>query len=63
MKFNKKTRARIGLISSLIICIYGVYGLVTKDSISNLSFIPIILAAGGFIGFIGGIVEIRKMEK
>ncbi|MGY0691841.1 hypothetical protein ACW2QC_03500 [Virgibacillus sp. FSP13] len=62
-KFSKKTRMLIGIVANLVICIYGVYGLVTENSISNVSFIPVILAVGGFIGFVGGIVELRKMEK
>lgn len=52
----------IGLISSLIICIFGVYGLMAQKPISSLSFVPIIFAVGGFIGFIGNIIELKKMN-
>ncbi|MEN1969084.1 hypothetical protein WMZ97_13545 [Lentibacillus sp. N15] len=57
---NRKMKTWLGLIASLLICSYGVYGLVTKDSISSLSFVPIILAVGGFISLIASVMELKK---
>ncbi|MGG4264529.1 hypothetical protein [Peribacillus simplex] len=51
----------IGLISCFVLFILGVYGLIVAPRSGPL-FIPIILAVGGFIGIIGNIIEIKKMN-
>ncbi|MEN0651384.1 hypothetical protein NSQ82_20630 [Caldifermentibacillus hisashii] len=60
---NKKTRAIIGLIGSLIICFFGVYRLVVEvPSPVNSLIIPIVFATAGFIGCIGNLVNIKKLS-
>jgi len=47
----------ISLISCLILCVFGVYSLITASA----SVIPAVLfTIGGFIGFIDGIYEIKN---
>ncbi|MFC4559191.1 hypothetical protein ACFO3D_13410 [Virgibacillus kekensis] len=57
---NRSTRAFLGLVGSIILCGYGVYGLLTGYPISNLSFIPLLLAVGGLIGCVGNVIELKK---
>ncbi|WP_161493849.1 hypothetical protein [Virgibacillus necropolis] len=57
---NKSIRVIIGLIGSLIICFFGVYGLMAEDPISSVSFFPIILAVGGVIGLIVNVIDLIK---
>lgn len=61
-EISKRVRVIVGLIGSLILCIWGVYGLISETPISTLSFIPILFAVGGFVGFIGGIIELKKVN-
>ncbi|OMC82726.1 hypothetical protein BK130_03640 [Viridibacillus sp. FSL H8-0123] len=54
---NKRVRVMISLISCLILCVFGVYSLITASA----SVIPAVLfTIGGFIGFIDGIYEIKN---
>jgi hypothetical protein len=57
---NKKTKVMIGLISCLIICLFGVYRLMTEASLSGSLFVPILFAVGGFVGLIGNTMELKK---
>lgn len=59
---NKKIRVIISLISCLVICIFGLYRIVGDYPNSTTLLIPIILIIGGFIGFIGNIIELKKMN-
>lgn len=56
---NKRIRAIIGTTCSLVLCIFGIYSLITASS----SVIPAVLfAIGGFIGFIGSVIELKNMD-
>lgn len=55
---NKKVKVIISIVSCLILFLFGVYRLITEYPDTQL--IPIIFAIGGFIGFIGGIMELKK---
>jgi hypothetical protein len=57
----KKLRAIVGSVSCLILSGYGIYRLVAGNPYSSSLTVPIILAVGGFIGFIGGLIEIKKI--
>jgi hypothetical protein len=61
-EINKKTKVIIGLISCFIICLFGVYRLMTEASSSSSLFVPILFAVGGFIGLIGNTMELKKMK-
>ncbi|MFG6115858.1 hypothetical protein ACGTN9_11750 [Halobacillus sp. MO56] len=56
---RKRLRVKIGLVSNLIICIWGVYRMFSENA---LAFIPVILAVGGVIGFIASIYELKKIN-
>jgi succinate-acetate transporter protein len=58
VEFNKKVRVMVGLVGCFLLCMNGLYHLTT----GSLWFVPIILAIGGFIGCIEGIIEWRKMD-
>lgn len=55
---NGKTRGIVGLISSLGLTIFGTYHILYEASQTNWTYW--LLAVGGFIGFIGGLWELRK---
>jgi lipopolysaccharide export LptBFGC system permease protein LptF len=57
---SRKVRVIISIISCFILFILGVFTLVVGES--NSPFVPTLLAIGGFIGFLGGLVEIKKMN-
>ncbi|KAB2328311.1 hypothetical protein F7731_25805 [Cytobacillus depressus] len=60
---DKKTKVMIGLIGSLIICLFGVYRLVVEvPSTDHSLFIPILFSVSGFIGVIGNIIELKKVN-
>jgi hypothetical protein len=61
-KMNKKTKVMIGLIGCLMICLFGVYRLMTEVMSSGSFFVPILFAVGGFIGIIGNTIELKKMN-
>jgi uncharacterized membrane protein len=58
--FKIKPRIVIGLIGSLIVCVYGVYRLFLETPSSNSLGIPIIFAISGLIGIIGFSIKLRK---
>ncbi|WP_147422011.1 hypothetical protein [Salipaludibacillus neizhouensis] len=61
---NKKTKGLIGLIGSLIVCLFGVYRLITETpSTVSLLIIPIVFAVTGFIGVIGNLITLKKLNK
>ncbi|WP_047154898.1 hypothetical protein [Aneurinibacillus tyrosinisolvens] len=49
---NKKAKVMIGLLSCVIICLFGIYRLMTEASSSNSLFVPLLFAVTGFIGLI-----------
>jgi hypothetical protein len=55
---KKKVRVLIGLISCLILLISGLSWLIT--GFPN-TYIPVLFTVGGFIGFIGGVLELKKL--
>nr|WP_226641610.1 hypothetical protein [Mesobacillus subterraneus] len=57
---SKKKRVLISLISCFILCIWGVFTLFVGNH--NTPFVPALLAIGGFIGLVGGVVELKKMN-
>jgi ABC-type antimicrobial peptide transport system permease subunit len=60
---NKKTRAKIGLIGSLIICLFGVYRLLVEFPIDiSLVAVPLAFAVSGFIGVITNLKTLKKIE-
>lgn len=58
---NKKVRVIIGLIAFLILFIFGVYRLIVVYPTGL--FIPVIFIIVGYIGFISGIIELKKINK
>ncbi|SOC39832.1 hypothetical protein [Ureibacillus acetophenoni] len=58
---TKKYRAQLGLFGSLLLCFSGVYRLIMEYPV--IEFIPALFAVSGFIGILGGIFEIRKINK
>lgn len=58
----KKLRVMIGCTSCLLLSVFGLYRLIAGNPYSSTLTIPIILAVGGIIGFIGGLVELKKMS-
>ncbi|PYY30971.1 hypothetical protein [Paenibacillus illinoisensis] len=60
---NKETKRLIGLIGSLIVCFFGVYRLITESpSTVSLLIIPIVFAVTGFIGVIGNLITLKKLN-
>jgi len=55
---NRKVRVLIGIMGSFGLCVFGLFNVINE----NLTFGPIILGIGGFIGLIGGILELKKMK-
>jgi len=53
----KKVRLIIGVISCLVLFMFGVYNVMN----GNRSFAPIILGIGGLIGLFGGIYEFKRL--
>ncbi|WP_428909944.1 hypothetical protein [Niallia sp. Krafla_26] len=61
---DKKTKRLIGLIGSLIVCLFGVYRLVVEvPAPENSLIIPIVFAITGLIGVIANVFELRKSYK
>jgi hypothetical protein len=52
----KKVRLFIGIISCLVLFMFGVYNVLN----GNKSFAPIILGTGGLIGFFGGFMNLKE---
>ncbi|WP_075980135.1 hypothetical protein [Bacillus massilinigeriensis] len=60
---KQKTKLIIGLIGSLIICLFGFYRLVNEiPAPVNSLVVPIAFAVTGFIGVIGNLVKLRKVD-
>ena len=60
---NKKTKVLIGLIGSLIICLFGVYRLITEiPTAVSLLIVPIVFTITGFVGVIGNIITFKKIN-
>ncbi|OCA87930.1 hypothetical protein A8F94_08865 [Bacillus sp. FJAT-27225] len=60
-----KTKAKvlIGLIGSLLICLFGVYRLLNEiPEDVQLLVIPIVFAVSGSIGVIGNVMTLRKIN-
>lgn len=55
-----KKRILITLISSLVLCAFGVFRLLTETLSSGALFTSILFAVCGFIGAIGNIVALRR---
>lgn len=59
---NKYVRVIIGLVGCIILFVFGLYRLIVEFPNSNELFVPITFTVGGFIGLIGGIMELRKID-
>ncbi|MGD8190913.1 hypothetical protein ACQCN2_13125 [Brevibacillus ginsengisoli] len=51
-----RTRQIILLVSCLLMCLIGVYRLLTEP----VSFIPVIFALSGFVGVVGALVDVKR---
>ena len=60
---NQRTKRIIGVIGSLIICLFGVYRLVVEvpSPVQSL-VIPIVFSVAGLIGVIGNLFELKKIN-
>lgn len=56
---NKNIRLVIGLIGNIILCFYGIRGLLMNELIPFASYL---FAIGGFIGIIALILELKKKD-
>ncbi|GGC78519.1 hypothetical protein GCM10007216_06250 [Thalassobacillus devorans] len=56
---HKNLRVRIGLIGNLLIFFWGISRIFAENTIA---FIPVILAVGGFIGVLGSIYKLKKLD-
>ncbi|BDG32005.1 hypothetical protein PthBH41_17170 [Parageobacillus thermoglucosidasius] len=59
---NKKAKVVIGLISSLVLCLFGVYRLMIEARSSYSLLVPAIFAVTGFIALIANIIVLKKMK-
>ncbi|SDM51864.1 hypothetical protein [Sediminibacillus halophilus] len=60
---DKKTKLIIGLNGCLIVCLFGVYRLMLEvPSTVNSLIIPIVFSVTGFIGFVGNLIELKKLN-
>ena len=57
---SRKTRTIIGLISSLVLGLYGAYYIFTSSFEPNWTHWLLMIA--GFISFFGGLWELRKFN-
>ncbi|KHE70676.1 hypothetical protein [Halobacillus sp. BBL2006] len=60
---NKEFRVKIGLFSSLLLCLVGLYDLIAEETVTSIKYFPIILVIAGFIGAIGNYMELKKINK
>lgn len=60
---DQKAKLIIGLTGSLIICLFGVHRIVieTPTAVDSL-VVPIAFAVSGFIGFVGNLVKLKKIN-
>ena len=60
---DKKTKLILGVIGSLIICLFGVYRLVVEvPAPVNSLIIPIVFSVTGFIGFVGNLLKLKNVK-
>ncbi|MEH7178098.1 hypothetical protein [Neobacillus vireti] len=60
---NKKTKVFIGLIGSLIVCLFGVYRVIVEaPSTDSLLIVPIVFAITGFVGVLGNLITFKKIN-
>lgn len=57
---SKKVRVTVSIISCFILFIWGVFTLFVGEI--NSPLVPTLLGIGGFIGVIGGVVELKVMN-
>ncbi|GAA0339922.1 hypothetical protein GCM10008967_32880 [Bacillus carboniphilus] len=55
---SSKFRAILSIICGVLLCTVGLIRLLTE----SFSFIPLIFAVGGLFGFIGWILELKKIN-
>ncbi|MGI8314268.1 hypothetical protein [Halobacillus mangrovi] len=60
---NKEFRVKIGLFSSLLLCMVGLYEWIADVPVTTNTYIPIIFFVGGTIGAIGNYIELKKLNK
>lgn len=58
----RKISVIIGATSSLVLFFYIMYFLMTNDTMTTVSFLPVIIGIGGFASFIGGLIELKKIS-
>ncbi|MDF2068381.1 hypothetical protein [Bacillus sp. Cr_A10] len=58
----RKISVIIGATSSLVLFFYIMYFLMTNDTMTTVSFFPVIIGMGGFASFIGGLIELKKIS-
>ncbi|MEI4770173.1 hypothetical protein WAX74_11055 [Psychrobacillus sp. FJAT-51614] len=58
----RKVSVIIGATSSLVLFFYIMYFLMTKDTMTTVSFLPVIIGMGGFVSFIGGLIELKRIS-
>ncbi|MDZ5471381.1 hypothetical protein SM124_06435 [Bacillus sp. 31A1R] len=59
---NKKTRALIGMIGSLLLCLVGIYRLIELPPAAYISFITVVFVVSGAIGAIANFMVLRKLN-
>ncbi|KQL32474.1 hypothetical protein [Psychrobacillus sp. FJAT-21963] len=58
----RKISVIIGATSSLVLFFYIMYFLMINDTMSTVSFLPVIIGMGGFASFISGLIELKKIS-
>lgn len=58
----RKISVIIGATSSLVLFFYIMYFLMTNDTMTTVSFLPVIIGMGGFASFIVGLIELKKIS-
>ncbi|GIQ68693.1 hypothetical protein DUZ99_03975 [Xylanibacillus composti] len=57
-----KTRVILAVAGSFIVCVYGLFRLVTEIPFESVPILPIVFAVTGFIGIIGNLAQWRKLK-
>lgn len=60
---NKEFRVKIGLFSSLLLCMVGLYEWIADAPVTTNPYIPIIFVVGGAIGAIRNYIELKKINE
>ncbi|ARI77862.1 hypothetical protein [Halobacillus mangrovi] len=60
---NKEFRVKIGLFSSLLLCIVGLYEWIADVPVTSNTYIPIIFIVAGTIGAIGNYIKLKKINE